>query len=323
MRFLTEQDVAALLPLDAAVDCVRRAFQDHAAGLALDTPRARTRTRSGCLHILQAASTALDVIGFKAYFPGRQWRVFHVQLIRLSTGAPLALIEADELGIRRTGAATAVATQALARPDASVVACFGSGRHGLTQLRAVCAVRSIRSVRVHGRNRVRLEGFACAARRALGLDVSIAGSAQEALEGADIVNIVTRAPAPLFDGALLQAGQHVNAVGSNALGRREIDLPAVRRADVLVVDSVDVARNESGDLLPAIEAGLLHWHQVTELGQVLTGRRPGRTSADSISLFESHGMGILDLYAAQHVFEVAQRHDVGTLLPIAGHPVSG
>jgi len=323
MRFLTEQDVAALLPLEAAIDCANQAFRDHAAGLAFDVPRVRTKTEHGSLHILQAASTTLDAIGFKAYFPGRERRVFHTQLIQLSTGMPLALVESDELGIRRTGAATAVATQALARPDASVVACFGSGRHGLTQLRAVCAVRPIRSVRIHGRDPGRLQRFADQIHETLALSVSIAKSAQEALDGADIVNIVTRADTPLFDGALLKKGQHINAVGSNALNRREIDLQAVRRANVLVVDSVDVARNECGDLLPAIEAGLRHWHQIPELGQVLTGRHPGRTSADDISLFESQGMGILDLYAAHHVAEAAARHKAGTMLPIKGHPAPG
>lgn len=320
MRFLTEQDVAALLPLEAAIDCAHRAFRDHATGLAFDVPRVRTKTEYGSQHILQAASKTLDTIGFKAYFPGRERRVFHTQLIQLSTGIPLALVEADELGIRRTGAATAVATRALARPDSSTVACFGSGRHGLTQLQAVCAVRPIRSVRIHGRDHARLEQFAAQIQGALKLNVSIANSAQEALDGADIVNIVTRADTPLFDGALLEEGQHVNAVGSNALNRREIDLQAVRRANILVVDSVDVARNECGDLLPAIEAGLLHWHQVPELGQVLAGRHPGRTSASDISLFESQGMGILDLYAARYVLDAATQRKVGTMLPIEGHP---
>src|SRR3546814_20177576 len=102
----------------------------------------------GTLHVLQAASERLDRIGFKAYFPGASARMFHVQLIELSSGRLLALVEADELGIRRTAAATAVATRALSRPDASVVACFGSGRHALSQPTAVAAVPKISTVRL-------------------------------------------------------------------------------------------------------------------------------------------------------------------------------
>ncbi|ALM83599.1 ornithine cyclodeaminase family protein [Bordetella sp. N] len=323
MRFLTEEDVGTLLPLERAIDCVEHAFRDHAAGAAVDVPRVRTKTPMGTQHILQAASTSLDVIGFKAYFPGAERRLFQAQLAQLSTGIPLAFVEADELGIRRTAAATAVATRALSREDSATVACFGTGRHGLMQLRAVCAVRAITAVRIHGRDAGRLERFAAQAGDELGLPVTIASSAEQALAGADIVNIVTRADAPLFDGRLLSEGQHINAVGSNALNRREIDLQTIRRADVLVVDAVEVARNECGDLLPAVEAGLLQWHQVVELGQVLTGCRPGRSAPEQISLFESQGMGILDLYAAHHVYRAALELQAGALLPVRGHPARG
>src|SRR3546814_19213050 len=98
---------------------------------------------------------------------------------------------------------------------------------------------------------------------------------EAALAGADIVNIVTRADTPLFDGALLEPGQHVNAVGSNALSRREIDMTAIRQCAVLVVDSVAVAQQEAGDLVPAADAGLINWHHLPEPGDVLSGPHPG------------------------------------------------
>src|SRR3546814_14992794 len=117
-----------------------------------DTPRQRTHMPQGTLHVLQAASERLDRIGFKAYFPGASARMFHVQLIELSSGRLLALVEADELGIRRTAAATAVATRALSRPDASVVACFGLGPPAFAQPTAVPPLRHPRQVHIFRRS---------------------------------------------------------------------------------------------------------------------------------------------------------------------------
>jgi ornithine cyclodeaminase/alanine dehydrogenase-like protein (mu-crystallin family) len=120
--------------------------------------------------------------------------------------------------------------------------------------------------------------------------------------GADIVNVMVRSsPAPVLEGAMLVPGMHINAAGVNRLDHRELDLEAIRRADLVVVDAVETARAESGDLLPAIEAGLLHWEILPDLGRVLAGHHPGRHSDEQITLFESHGMALQDIYAAHHV----------------------
>ncbi len=310
-----EAEVNALLPVGLAIECVERAFRGRAHGLAHDVPRERTRTPAGTLHVLQAASTAINTVGFKAYYPCRSSRYFLVHLLDLDTGHLRAMIEADEMGICRTAAATAVATRALSRPDASVVACFGSGRHAMAQLRAVAAVRTLREVRVCGRTPEHLETFRQAAQAELGIPVALAASPAAALDGADIVNIVTRSSVPLLAGALLQQGQHVNAVGSNALDRREVDLEAVTRATV-VVDSTEVARRECGDLLPAIERGLLHWNTVPELGDVLVGRSPSRRGGRDITLFESRGLGLQDIYVGRAVLDAALAAGMGIELPI-------
>lgn len=296
--YFTEADVARLMPIETVIPLVEAAFRDRAMGVARDTPRNRTPMPQGTLHVLQAASEAIDRIGFKYYFPGLQARTFQVHVIELSTGRLLGIVEADELGIRRTGAATAVATNALAKKDASVVACFGSGRHAVTQLLSVSKVRNIREVRAFGRTPARLEKFKTVIRDELGLDIIIAETREAAIDGADIINIVTRSPDPLFDGRLLQPGQHINAVGSNALHRREIDGEALKKANVIVVDSRDVAKKECGDLLPALESGLINWDTLPELGDILIGRHQGRSEPTDITIFESQGMGLLDLYAA-------------------------
>jgi ornithine cyclodeaminase len=133
----------------------------------------------------------------------------------------------------------------------------------------------------------------------------------EALAGAHIVNVMTRSDTPLFDGNLLEPGQHINAAGANALDRREIDLATIKRCDVIAVDSREVARGECGDLLPAIEQGLLYWENIPDLGEILIGQKPGRTSDQQITLFESHGMALQDIYTGRHVLDLARSRGIG------------
>lgn len=114
----------------------------------------------------------------------------------------------------------------------------------------------------------------------------------------------------------LATGTHINAAGSNALTRREIDEAAVRRCERVVVDSREVARNECGELLPLVERGLVHWETLAELGEIVVGRVPGRTSPRQITLYESHGMAVQDLYVAARVLALAREQGLGRELPV-------
>ena len=138
----------------------------------------------------------------------------------------------------------------------------------------------------------------------------------DAVRGVDIINVITKANAPVLLGEWLEAGQHINAAGSNALTRREIDANVVKRCSRVVVDSRATARNESGDLLPLVESGFLDWDALPEVGEVIVGRAPGRTSNDDITLYESHGMGIQDIYTADHVLKTARKQNIGVDLPV-------
>ncbi len=120
----------------------------------------------------------------------------------------------------------------------------------------------------------------------------------------------------MLEGRWLQPGQHVNAAGSNSLIRRELDATAVQRCTRIVVDSRATARNECGDLLPLVETGLLEWDALPELGEVIIGRVPGRTTRDGITLYESHGMAIQDLYVGASILALARERGIGVDLPI-------
>ena len=315
VRYIKEAEVRQILTMPKAVELVERAFRDRAAGKAFDVPRRRTLQPGGHLHVLQAAAPEINLIGFKAYYLKPEARTFFLHLINHQRGNQEGLIEADWLGRIRTGAATGVATNCLARKDASVVACFGTGRHAQTQLEGVAAVRKLRDVRAFGRNRERQDNFCKTMAQKLSVNVRPVHSEAEALDGAHIVNVMTRSDQPLFDGKLLQPGQHINAAGSNALDRREIDLATIKRCNVIVVDSREVAKGECGDLLPAIEQGLLYWENIADLGEVLLGRKAGRTTDGEITLFESHGMAMQDVYAGRFVLDVARERGIGVDLP--------
>ena len=152
---------------------------------------------------------------------------------------------------------------------------------------------------------------------ALGIQVSPAASAQEAVQGNDIIITITnvRTIAPVLLGDWLQPGVHINAAGANSLGRRELDDNAIARCSIIAADSTDQAKLECADLSIAIESGLLTWDSVLNLGQIVTGRSPGRINENDITLFESQGIALEDVAVAAHIFERAKADGAGKPLP--------
>ena len=308
--YLSEADVAAIADIDLALEAVAAAHQAHGAGRAIDVPRQRTRLPTSSLHILQGALPDEGVIGYKAYTASREGARFLVHLFDAASGRPLAVVEADRLGMLRTGAAAGVAARWLARPDADVLGLFGAGWQAEGQLQAIHRVRPLRLVKVCSRDQQRCRAFCDRMSQALGIDIRPA-AAEDAVRGSGLVTAVTTSATPVFDGQWLEPGCHVTGAGSNALIRREIDETAVRRAAVVCVDSRATALAEAGDLLPLLEKGRLHDRQLVELGEVLTGVRRGRTAAADITLFESQGMAIQDLALARRVLEIARARGIG------------
>lgn len=315
--FLTEENVKELITMPLALEQVERALTDRALGKATDLPRARVQTTAGIQHVLQACAPELGYIGFKYYFspPGKRGATY-VHLISMETGKLEAIVEAVWLGMTRTGAASGVASKALANPGASVLAQIGAGFQGMGQLEAVVTALNIREARVYARTRDKLEAWCKKMADKLGIPVLPAGSAPEAIKDAQVVNIMTKSSTPVINGDWLQPGQHVNAAGSNALSRSEIDARTVARAALITVDSRGTARNECGDLIAAVETGKLGWDTLPEIGEVLAGRVPGRKHQDDITLYESHGMGVQDIYTAAKLVELARARKVGTALPM-------
>jgi ornithine cyclodeaminase len=228
------------------------------------------------------------------------------------------MVEANYLGIVRTGAASGIATRYLAREDASIVAAVGAGRQAIGQLEAVCAAIKVSEVRVWSRKLENSRKFIDQLEKKLGVAMRPVEVVAEAVKGAHVINVMTKASEPVLRGEWLEPGQHINAAGSNSLLRREIDLEAVKRCDYITVDSRGTARNECGDLLPAAEIGVVDWDTITEIGEVIAKRAPRRSSADQITLYESHGMGIQDLYVADALVKLSRERNIGVDLPVSG-----
>lgn len=313
--YLSEDDVAWLLDMDAAIECVEETFRQWADGHAENQPRRRSAAGTATLHVLSAGAEYLGFVGCKTYVTTRSGAKFQFMLSDAHSGQPAALIEANLLGQMRTGATSGVATKYMARPDATVVGCFGTGFQARSQLKAVCRVRRIERIEVYSRNDERRRKFAQEIAEYCGVPTSPVHHPEQAAAEKDIVICATTSKAPLFDGHVLDEGTHLNVIGSNYLTRAEIDVTTVRRADRIICDSLDACRLEAGDFVPALEDGSLDWSRVHELSDVVVGRETGRAHAEDITLFKSVGLGLEDLAVAVRVFERAKEEGVGRPLP--------
>ncbi len=316
--FLSEKDVEELLTMPLVIEAVEAAHRELSSGQACDVPRQRTRLPQTTLHVLQGALPGLDAIGYKAYTSNRSGVRFLVYLYSASTGRLRAVVEADRLGMMRTGAASAVATRWLARPDAQVAGVFGAGWQAEGHIEAIAAVCPLRRVKVYARRSERLLTFCARLSERLGIEIAAAASPEDAVRDSDIVSTVTTSATPLFDADWLSPGTHINAAGSNSLIRRELGEDVLKRCSPIVVDSIETALREAGDLLPWLEKGRLQARQLLELGDVICGRQTGRSASAEITLFESQGMAIQDLAVAVRLEALARERGVGSELPFGG-----
>lgn len=313
--YLTEDDVAWLLDVPTAIEVVENAFRQWQAGKAENQPRRRVAAPGAMLHVMSAAAEFAGFLGYKAYLTNKLHARFHVMLYEQETGAPAALIEANLLGQIRTGAATGVATRAMARPDAAFVGCFGTGFQARSQLQAVCAVRKIEAIEVYSKNEERRTQFARQMTELCNVPVTAVNNPDEVAVEQDIIVTATTSKVPVFDGKALAEGTHINAIGSNYLTKAEIDLTTIRRADHIVCDSIEACQVEAGDFAPALESGDLEWSRVKDLADVLTGLETGRARPEDITLFKSVGLALEDIAVAAHVLKRARAENIGQPLP--------
>lgn len=309
MRILDAAAIRAAVPVPALLDAVEAAYRDVAAGRDRSPVRTRVALDGGDLLLMPGlraggAGTTVKLVTVVGENASRGIPTVQAVVVWFDgeTGTPLALIDGTELTAMRTGAASGVGTRLLARPDASVLALFGAGGQAAWQVRAVCAARPIRELRVYARTPAHREAFAARMAEELGpaVRVDASGSARDALHGADVVCCATTAGEPVFEADWVAPGTHVNGVGAFRLDMVEIPPELVGRAALVAVDSRAAALQEAGDLVAAAERGLLEPAGWVELGSVASDWAASRDPS-AITVFKSVGLAIQDVAAAELV----------------------
>ncbi len=340
---LRQRDTEGLLTIPDAIEAVEEGFRQYGLDAGLNAPRRRIHTRSGVrVSVHQGAVPTLGVTGLMTHCElvgmeaGTQ-RYLHmappVSVLFDADTAELKCLILGEIRARevrsesiialRTAATSAVGTRALARPSSTRLGLLGSGTQARHHLVAICSILPIESVKVYSRDAANRRNFCEELTGVVSAELTPVNRLEDAVEDVDVLVCCTNTNAPLFDGNLLQPGLHVTGIiGSNAglvhIGalkerRRELDDTTIRRADVIAVNSREqVIQDQQADLYDPVQAGWLDWDRVAEIGWVLTGQAPGRTSDDQITLFKNNaGQGIADLAIAARAYDLARERGLG------------
>lgn len=315
--FLTDKEVDQVMTMGDCIGVMEDMLVQAQNGMAWFQPRSHIRTPVGYHHIMPGALLDSGVVGLKVYtarFPAgsRFLTVLHDS----QTGDLLALLQGGRCSQLRTGALSAVASKYIARQEAETIGIIGTGAQAKAQLEGTCAVRNIRSIRTFDLVKEKAEQFSAEMSKLLNIKVTAADNPQECVTNADIVITMTTSPNPVLMGEWLEPGMHLNIMGSNHWTRREIDNEVINRSDSITVDNIEEAKRYSGDLLFAIDQGLVRWEQINELPTVTSGRASVRANSEAITVFKSHGIGLSDVAAAHHVYKKAKEQGLGTELPL-------
>ena len=308
MIFLSQAEVRELLDLDDLVDALAAAHAELSAGQASMPPRiaALVQQHEGLLGVMPSylPSTGL-ACKLVSLFPHNKDRETHQAVICVfdpDNGTPLALMDGAYITATRTAAGSALATRLVSREDSNVLALIGTGVQARSHARALTRVRDLSEIRVAGRDQAKVEALAQE------VGGTAAGSYEEAIRGADVVAATTHSTEPVVRREWLSPGAHVNSVGLNPSGR-EVDDATVADA-LLVVESRESALAAPPAGAPDL-AGIDPAHVHAELGELVSGARPGRTSPDQISLYKSVGVAVQDAAAATLVLAAARERSVG------------
>jgi len=308
----------------AAIEAVKRGYAALSDGRAevpiraqLNIPphRATGLFMPAYLQDEEGDGLAVKAVMVYPHNPDKGLPLIHAAVLVMDpeSGRPLALLEGGTLTALRTGAASGAATDLLARPDCRVAAIFGAGVQARTQLEAICTVRSLESVWIFDIDAGKVSDFIeeMAGRGPIPTDLNPARSARQAVAEADIICTATTSTTPVFADVDLKPGVHINGVGSYTPQMCEIPADTVMQA-LLVVDARDAAMEEAGDIIQPIERGLMSLDHIhAEIGEIVLGRRKGRTSPHQVTFFKSVGVAVQDVMAARLALQMAAKLSLG------------
>jgi ornithine cyclodeaminase/alanine dehydrogenase len=322
-RLLSRRDIESFFTMRMCMDAVERAFADLAQGNAvmpLRTP-ILVPEHHGLALFMPAHIKSLGALGTKVVTVYKENGPKHnlptvlgtIILLDEATGFPVALMDGGYLTAMRTGAVSGVASKYMARPEAKTATVFGSGVQAFTQVLGVHEARPLTRLLAYSIDPPEARRqFAERITAKIGVPVELASDPAKAVAQSDIVILATTAPSPVIDGAWLKPGTHINGVGSHAPKAREVDSLTVQKSRV-VCDLAEACKTEAGDLMIPAGAGEWSWDRVAgDLGDVVTGKVPGRTSPAEVTFFKSIGLAVQDMSAARAVFDEAVKRGIGT-----------
>jgi ornithine cyclodeaminase/alanine dehydrogenase-like protein (mu-crystallin family) len=327
MLILTAEDVRKALPMKETIEAMKRAYASLSDGkadvplrtrLSVPSQDAVTLFMPAYVQAEGGDALAIKVVSLFPRNPERERSLAFIQaavlVLDAETGRTRALLEGGSLTAIRTGAGSGAAIDLLSRPDSSVVAIFGAGAQGRTQLEAACSVRKIESAWVFDTSVERANDFVTdmAGLGPVPSDLHVADTPGQALADADIVCTATTSSRPVFADGDLKPGTHISAIGSYTPEMQEVPAETVARA-LVVVDSRSATLEEAGDLLQPMQAGLFgKEHIYAELGEIVLGRKEGRQSPEQITYYKSVGVAVQDAMAAQLALQNARQQRLGT-----------
>lgn len=317
--FLTEKDVESLLTVPDAYAVLEAPIREQGEGIASTRPRQISRMPDASVSVLQGAVPSIQSMGFKTYTVSPEGVRFWVLLFG-GSGEMDAIIEAETLGMIRTGATAGIATKYLSRKDSKTVGILGTGYQAPALLEAVCQARKIEKILAWSPTRENVLKFCDRMTKKLGIPVEPADSPKTAVQAVDVVVTITSAKDPVLQGDWLREGTHINMVGAMKPAYREADDRTIDRANVLAADDWHQTQEESGEFRKAAQEGRLDWARVKELSAIVAGKVPGRTSEADITLFKSLGIGLWDVTVARRIYDLAVQRKMGVHLPIEQKP---
>lgn len=310
----------ASLPMSKAISLMGKAMQEASNGNSVMPLRWGMYMPSGGVmgmmpgYIAGPECFGLKVINMMPQNNGTK-RSSHIGLMMLfepKHGVPLALIDGGEITAMRTAAASAMATQHLARKDSRVLTILGSGEQARSHIEAMMLVRDFDEYRVWSRNSKNVEMFCEDMALRHGIEINSYDDVRSAVKGTDVICAVTGTKEPILFGEDLEPGMHLNVVGASEVHKREIDTDAVKKSSYFI-DSRKSTMNQAGELLQAIKEGVVSEDHIRgEIGTVITGEIKGRTSKNEITLYRSLGVVTQDLVVAYYLYEQALKKGGGT-----------
>ncbi|WP_442601530.1 ornithine cyclodeaminase family protein [Paenibacillus sp. KN14-4R] len=324
MLVLTAADQAQLVKMDEVIEAVGMALAEYSSGRAIAPIRTFIPVAEGngtalFMPSFVAGAKSLGVKFVSVYPNNKQINkktIYGLMVLSdMMTGEPLAILEASYLTVIRTGAASGLATKLLSRENAKVLGVIGTGAQSRGMIEAVRCVRTIEEIRLYNRNLDKAHTLAEELRNEVGskgLRINVVSEADQAVQGADIVITATNSSEPVFSAAAITSGLHVNAIGSFRPHMQELPTELIVQAHKVVVESIETALDETGDLLIPIEQCVFTPNEIhAELGEIVSGIKQGREHDEEITVFKSVGLAAMDVVVAKVLYDRAVQAGVG------------